>query len=45
MENNINLYKFFFYKTFSENKQYRYTHNGYKQILLYKRNSIIHNSI
>jgi len=35
MESNINLYKFIFYKPFSENKQHNYTHNRYmKQILL-----------
>jgi len=36
MESNINLYKFIFYKSFSANKQHKYTHDGYmKQILLY----------
>ena len=35
MESNINVYRLIFYKPFSANKQYRYTHNGNKkQILL-----------
>ena len=38
MESNINLYKFIFFKPFSENKQHNYTHNWYmKQILIYMK--------
>ena len=29
MEGNINLYKFIFNQPFSENKQHKYTLNGY----------------
>jgi len=37
MEGNIKLYKFIFNQPFSENKQHKYTLNGYmKLIILYK---------